>query len=92
MENGNGNGNGNNGRFRVCTPIERDGKTYWQRLGTAFTNKGRDGGESVSVYLDGLPLGGKLVLFHDDGTGPERPAPVPVVERPAAPSGPRTRR
>ena len=42
----------------VLCPIERDGKTFWQRLGVAFVN--RD--ESLNVYLDGLPVNGKLQL------------------------------
>jgi len=46
-------------RFDVLQPIERkNGGTFWMRVGTAFAN--RDG--SVNVYLDALPLGGKLQI------------------------------
>lgn len=44
-------------RFDVLQPIERkDRTTFWMRLGTAFMN--RDG--SMNLYLDALPLTGKL--------------------------------
>ncbi|WNZ66239.1 hypothetical protein QEG98_41985 (plasmid) [Myxococcus sp. MxC21-1] len=45
-------------RFNVSTPVERNGKTYWSRVGAAFAN----GDGSVSVVLDSLPLNGKLHL------------------------------
>lgn len=44
-------------RFDVLQPIERkDRGTYWMRVGTAFMN--RDG--SMNIYLDALPISGKL--------------------------------
>lgn len=46
-------------RLNVFTPVEKkDSKTFWLRVGTAFTNK--DG--SINVYLDAVPLNGKLQL------------------------------
>jgi hypothetical protein len=37
-------------------------KTYWSRVGRAFHN--RDG--SVNIYLDSVPLGGKIQIREDD--------------------------
>jgi hypothetical protein len=43
--------------------IERQGgKRIWSRVGTAFKN--RDG--SINVFLDSLPIGGKIQLREDD--------------------------
>ena len=42
----------------VFTMTERDGETYWTRLGAAFEN--RDG--SINVLLDGSPVNGKLQI------------------------------
>lgn len=36
----------------------KEGKAYWHRVGTAFENK--DG--SVNVYLNALPVNGKLQI------------------------------
>ena len=49
------NGGGGGRRLHVwAIPESRDGeKTFWVRIGVAFTN--RDG--SVNVILDALPLG-----------------------------------
>jgi hypothetical protein len=65
-------------QFRVVTPIEKhdeDGKvtgTYWQRLGRAFENEGRDGrGASITLLLNALPMSNRLMLFEDDGKGDE---------------------
>jgi hypothetical protein len=45
--------------FKVAYVItERNDKTYWNRIGVAFTNK--DG--SINVKLDALPTGGTLQL------------------------------
>lgn len=38
--------------------MERQGKTYWMRIGSAFTNV--DG--STNVYLDAFPANGKLQI------------------------------
>jgi len=45
-------------RKKVLCPLERNGKTFWMRLGTAFTNK--DG--SLNVYLDAFPTDRKLQI------------------------------
>jgi hypothetical protein len=57
-------------RKKVLCPVSgKDGKTYWLRMGSAFVNK--DG--SFNVYLDALPLNGKLQLRDwDDQPGWER--------------------
>lgn len=54
--------------YHVMQPVYRDGrdKPYWQRLGTAFANPGKNGAlGSISVKLDALPLQGELVLFAE---------------------------
>ncbi len=38
--------------------MERQGKTYWMRIGSAYTNV--DG--STNVYLDAFPANGKLQI------------------------------
>ena len=43
---------------QVFTIVERNGKSYWVRIGTAFTNK--DGSETV--YLDALPVNGRMQI------------------------------
>jgi hypothetical protein len=54
-------------RFDVftITDRERDGKTasYWLKVGVAFRNK--DG--SLNVYLDALPVNGRLQLREPNG-------------------------
>ena len=40
------------------TVTERAGRTFWTRIGVAFTNK--DG--SITVRLDAVPVTGKLCL------------------------------
>lgn len=45
--------------FKVLVPItKKDGTTFWMRIGTAFPNKD----DSINLYLDVLPLEGKLQL------------------------------
>jgi hypothetical protein len=46
--------------WKVICPIEKkDGSgTFWRQLGNAHTNKD----ESINVYLDTLPMNGKLQL------------------------------
>ncbi len=56
-------------RYRVMAPIHRDGsdKTFWLRLGTAFTNPAKNGSPpTITVKLDAWPIGGELVMFVDD--------------------------
>ena len=44
-------------RKRVVCPVSgKDGKTYWMRMGFAYVNKDN----SINLYLDGLPVNGKL--------------------------------
>lgn len=73
-------------RMNVLAPLERDGKkTYWIRIGRAFRNK--DG--SINVYLDALPVAGKLQLRdagesrdgHEDNRGRSRNAANERSER-----------
>jgi len=46
-------------KFKVCYVItERGEKTFWNRIGVAFTNK--DG--SINVKLDALPTSGTLQI------------------------------
>jgi hypothetical protein len=45
-------------RKKVLCPLERNGKTYWLRIGTAFINK--DG--STNVLLDAYPSNQKLQI------------------------------
>jgi hypothetical protein len=46
-------------KFKVAYVItERNDKTYWNRIGVAFTNK--DG--SINVKLDALPTSGTLQI------------------------------
>ena len=42
----------------VFAIVERDGRTFWPRIGIAFENA--DG--SVTVKLDAIPVGGKLQI------------------------------
>ena len=46
--------------WKVICPVEKkDGTgTHWARLGVAYGNKD----ESINLYLDSLPLNGKLQL------------------------------
>jgi hypothetical protein len=48
----------NAGRKRVVAPIERDGKTFWLRVGAAFQNKD----SSWNLYIDAMPFSGRLQL------------------------------
>ena len=46
-------------RKKVLSPVEgKDGKVAWRLLGSAFVNRDN----SINVYLDGLPVNGKLQL------------------------------
>jgi hypothetical protein len=59
--------------FKILCPItKKDGTTFWMRVGTAFPNKD----ESLNLYLDVLPLEGKLqIRAFDERDLRERPAP-----------------
>jgi hypothetical protein len=41
--------------FKVISPIERNGTTYWPRCGTGFEN--RD--QSINLYIDMIPAATK---------------------------------
>ena len=58
----------------VFAIVERDGRTFWPRVGTAFEN--RDG--SVTLALDSIPLSGKLQIRDRRDEG-DRPGPLGVV-------------
>ncbi len=45
-------------RKKVLCPMERQGRTHWMRVGSAFLNA--DG--STNVYLDAYPANGKLQI------------------------------
>jgi hypothetical protein len=69
-------------KFKVCYVItERGDKTYWNRIGVAFTNK--DG--SINVKLDALPTGGTLQIRdyepreEFDANGANRPRALRAV-------------
>jgi hypothetical protein len=70
-------------KYKVAYVItERNDKTYWNRIGVAFTNK--DG--SLNVKLDALPIGGTLHIRDyepreefDSNGGPMRPRPMRAV-------------
>ena len=77
-------------RKKVFCPVSRqDGKTYWLQLGSAFTN----GDRSINVYLDCLPVNGRLQIrdWEDppwekrSGEKPEpatgRTVPLPLGDR-----------
>jgi hypothetical protein len=56
---------------QVFTVVERNGKNFWVRIGTAFINK--DGSESV--YLDALPVNGRMQIRNvENRNGPEAEA------------------
>ncbi len=46
----------------VFAITERGEKSYWTRVGAAFTNK--DG--SVTIQLDALPVSGRLQIRDDE--------------------------
>jgi hypothetical protein len=50
----------------VYTVTTRQGKSYWTRIGVAYTN--RDG--SINCKLDALPVNGILQIRDDDRAGP----------------------
>jgi hypothetical protein len=55
--------NDTNKKFKVLCPVQnKDGKTFWVRMGIGYPNQ--DG--STNIYLDGLPVNGKLQLREWD--------------------------
>jgi len=61
--NTNSNSGPNKDRLDAFTIVEREGsKPFWVKIGAAFEN--RDG--SVNLYLDALPINGKVQLRRPD--------------------------
>ena len=65
---------------KVLCPVSssKDGKTYWLRLGMAYVNKDN----SINLYLDGLPVNGRLQVR--DWDEPRRDAATGAPAAPAA--------
>ena len=59
----------NKGKKVVCPVEGKDGKTHWVKMGRAYTN--RD--SSINVYLDGLPINGRLQIRDWDDEGRDSP-------------------
>ncbi len=65
MENQQTNGGSSNAGRRpwaAYNVVERGGRRFWNRVGSAFHN--RDG--SMNIYLDSLPRDGKIQIREDD--------------------------
>jgi len=54
--------NGGRRPWAAYNIVERGGRRYWNRVGSAFHN--RDG--SVNIFLDSLPRDGKIQIREDD--------------------------
>jgi hypothetical protein len=52
----------NNNPMAVFAITERGDKSYWTRVGVAYTN--RDG--SINLNLDALPVSGRLQIRSDE--------------------------
>ncbi len=78
------NGAGSARKLAVYAVVEKEKngerKSYWTRIGAAFTN--RDG--SITLFLSAFPIGtDKLQVREpkeDERWGPQRPAPFETVE------------
>lgn len=72
---------------RVLCPIEgKDGKTFWLRMGSGFLNKDA----SINVYLDCLPVNGKLQIRDwDDPPWEKRDPDGARLAKPAGGDRPR---
>ncbi len=57
-----GNGGGRSRPWAAYNIVERSGRRYWNRVGSAFHN--RDG--SMNIFLDSLPRDGKIQIREDD--------------------------
>lgn len=55
-------------RKAVFVVTERDGQSFWTRVGAAFPNK--DG--SINVLLDALPASSGKLQIRDEEVGDER--------------------
>ena len=61
-------------KFKVVCPItNREGKTFWRLMGIAYPNQ--DG--STNIYLDGLPVNGRLQLRDWDETWSKKDEATP---------------
>lgn len=65
-----------NKRKKVLCPMERQGKTHWMRVGSAFLNA--DG--STNVYLDAFPANGKLQIRDLDERDRKRTTTTEATE------------
>ena len=70
-----------NNRKKVLCPMERQGKTHWMRVGSAFINS--DG--STNVYLDAYPANGKLQIRDLDDRDHKKPESAPDLSKSALP-------
>jgi hypothetical protein len=55
-------GNGKSRPWAAYNIVERGGRRFWNRVGSAFHN--RDG--SMNIFLDSLPRDGKIQIREDD--------------------------
>jgi hypothetical protein len=63
MENQQQSGGGGRSRpWAAYNIVEKGGRRYWNRVGSAFHN--RDG--SMNIFLDALPRDGKIQIREDD--------------------------
>jgi hypothetical protein len=56
------NGGGGRKPWAAYNIVERNGRRIWSRVGSAFQN--HDG--SMNIYLDSLPVSGKIQIREDD--------------------------
>jgi hypothetical protein len=56
--------------------VEKGGRRYWNRVGSAFHN--RDG--SMNIYLDALPRDGKIQIREDDRDREPKKEPGALAE------------
>lgn len=70
-------------RKDVFTVVERQGKSFWIKVGAAFTN--RDG--SMSVLLDALPVNGKLQIRDSVPRDGQQSLPREPAVKEVAPGG-----
>ncbi len=70
-----------NNRKKVLCPMEREGKTRWMRIGSAFINS--DG--STNVYLDAYPANGKLQIRDLDERDQKKPESPPEISKSSLP-------
>ena len=68
-------------RKKVLCPMERQGRTHWMRIGSAFINS--DG--STNVYLDAFPANGKLQIRDLDDRDQKKAEPAADAPNAALP-------